>query len=92
LCSVHLHVGVHDPRDHIHVCLALVVFAATADASSCYFLSKLVGKPLVFSLWRMFFQKHVTFETAFCYDYYKLFHVMFGRSLVSFGRRSNSIP
>ncbi|OEL27763.1 putative membrane protein [Dichanthelium oligosanthes] len=31
--------------------LALVIFAATAGASSCYFLSKLVGKPLVFSLW-----------------------------------------
>jgi uncharacterized membrane protein YdjX (TVP38/TMEM64 family) len=48
--------------------LALVVFAATAGASSCYFLSKLVGKPLVFSLWPdklMFFQKQVTFETAF---------------------------
>ncbi|GJN21916.1 hypothetical protein PR202_gb09439 [Eleusine coracana subsp. coracana] len=42
--------------------LALVVFAATAGASSCYFLSKLVGKPLVFSLWPdklMFFQKQV---------------------------------
>ncbi|XP_043696208.1 uncharacterized membrane protein At4g09580 [Telopea speciosissima] len=31
--------------------VALVVFAATAGASSCYFLSKLIGKPLVFSLW-----------------------------------------
>lgn len=43
--------------------LALVIFAATAGASSCYFLSKLVGKPLVFSLWPdklMFFQKQVT--------------------------------
>jgi len=42
--------------------LALVIFAATAGASSCYFLSKLVGKPLVFSLWPdklMFFQKQV---------------------------------
>ncbi|TVU28085.1 hypothetical protein EJB05_19593 [Eragrostis curvula] len=42
--------------------LALVVFAATAGASSCYFLSKLVGKPLVFSLWPdklSFFQKQV---------------------------------
>ncbi|PWZ41054.1 hypothetical protein Zm00014a_016094 [Zea mays] len=31
--------------------LALVVFAATAGASSCYFLSKMIGKPLVFTLW-----------------------------------------
>ncbi|KAK1273598.1 hypothetical protein QJS04_geneDACA012151 [Acorus gramineus] len=31
--------------------VALVVFAATAGASSCYFLSKLIGRPLVFSLW-----------------------------------------
>lgn len=43
--------------------VALVVFAATAGASSCYFLSKLIGKPLVFSLWPdklRFFQKQVT--------------------------------
>ncbi|CAN6274851.1 unnamed protein product, partial [Urochloa humidicola] len=42
--------------------LALVIFAATSGASSCYFLSKLVGKPLVLSLWPdklMFFQKQV---------------------------------
>ncbi|KAG0472803.1 hypothetical protein HPP92_014225 [Vanilla planifolia] len=31
--------------------VALVVFAATAGASSCYFLSKLIGRPLAFSLW-----------------------------------------
>ncbi|WMV43355.1 hypothetical protein MTR67_036740 [Solanum verrucosum] len=31
--------------------VALVVFTATAGASSCYFLSKLIGRPLVFSLW-----------------------------------------
>ncbi|MBA0609725.1 hypothetical protein Godav_021737, partial [Gossypium davidsonii] len=31
--------------------VALVVFTATAGASSCYFLSKVVGRPLVFSLW-----------------------------------------
>ncbi|THG09619.1 hypothetical protein TEA_019547 [Camellia sinensis var. sinensis] len=31
--------------------VALVVFNATAGASSCYFLSKLIGRPLVFSLW-----------------------------------------
>ncbi|BAF15631.2 Os04g0592600, partial [Oryza sativa Japonica Group] len=42
--------------------VALVVFAASAGASSCFFLSKLIGKPLVFSLWPdklMFFQKQV---------------------------------
>jgi hypothetical protein len=43
--------------------VALVVFAASAGASSCYFLSKMIGKPLVFSLWPhklSFFQKQVT--------------------------------
>nr|ACG38114.1 gtk16 protein [Zea mays] len=42
--------------------LALVVFAATAGASSCYFLSKMIGKPLVFTLWPdklSFFQRQV---------------------------------
>ncbi|XP_073131020.1 uncharacterized membrane protein At4g09580 [Henckelia pumila] len=42
--------------------VVLVVFAATAGASSCYFLSKLVGRPLVFSLWPdklTFFQSQV---------------------------------
>ncbi|XP_042406773.1 uncharacterized membrane protein At4g09580-like [Zingiber officinale] len=42
--------------------VALVVFAATAGASSCYFLSYLIGRPLVFSLWPdklSFFQKQV---------------------------------
>ncbi|VAH51642.1 unnamed protein product [Triticum turgidum subsp. durum] len=40
--------------------VALVVFAASAGASSCFFLSKLIGKPLVFVLWPdklTFFQK-----------------------------------
>ncbi|KAG9142683.1 hypothetical protein Leryth_005445 [Lithospermum erythrorhizon] len=31
--------------------VALVVFTATAGASSCFFLSKIIGRPLVFSLW-----------------------------------------
>jgi uncharacterized membrane protein YdjX (TVP38/TMEM64 family) len=31
--------------------VALVVFTATAGASSCYFLSKVIGRPLVFTLW-----------------------------------------
>lgn len=42
--------------------VALVVFAATAGASSCYFLSKLIGRPIVFSLWPdklNFFQSQV---------------------------------
>ncbi|MQL75223.1 hypothetical protein Taro_007584 [Colocasia esculenta] len=42
--------------------VALVVFAATAGASSCYFLSKLIGRPLVSSLWpdkMSFFQAQV---------------------------------
>lgn len=46
--------------------VALVVFAATAGASSCYFLSKLIGRPLVFSLWPdklTFFQNQVIFNS-----------------------------
>ncbi|XP_057510556.1 uncharacterized membrane protein At4g09580-like [Actinidia eriantha] len=42
--------------------VALVVFNATAGASSCYFLSKLIGRPLVFTLWPdklIFFQAQV---------------------------------
>ncbi|KAG1362026.1 putative membrane protein [Cocos nucifera] len=42
--------------------VALVVFAATAGASSCYFLSKFIGRPIVFSLWPdklSFFQAQV---------------------------------
>ncbi|KAK9985006.1 hypothetical protein SO802_034531 [Lithocarpus litseifolius] len=42
--------------------VALVVFTATAGASSCYFLSKLIGRPIVFSLWPdklKFFQAQV---------------------------------
>ncbi|KAJ4728645.1 SNARE associated Golgi protein family [Melia azedarach] len=42
--------------------VALVVFTATAGASSCFFLSKLIGRPLVFSLWPdklHFFQSQV---------------------------------
>ncbi|KAI3949210.1 hypothetical protein MKW92_008587 [Papaver armeniacum] len=31
--------------------VALVVFAATAGASSCFFLSKVIGKPLAVCLW-----------------------------------------
>lgn len=42
--------------------MALVVSTATAGASSCYFLSKLIGRPLLFSLWPdklVFFQDQV---------------------------------
>lgn len=45
--------------------VALVVFTATAGASSCYFLSKLIGRPLVFSLWPdklTFFRDQVIFN------------------------------
>lgn len=48
--------------------VALVVFAATAGASSCYFLSKLIGRPLVFSLWPdklSFFQAQVNMGCYF---------------------------
>lgn len=40
----------------------LVVFTATAGASSCYFLSKLIGRPLICWLWPeklRFFQAEV---------------------------------
>lgn len=43
--------------------LFLVVFNATAGASSCYFLSKLIGRPIVNWLWPeklRFFQGEVT--------------------------------
>nr|AHA84287.1 SNARE associated Golgi protein [Phaseolus vulgaris] len=42
--------------------VALVVFTATAGASSCYFLSKMIGRPILSSLWPeklKFFQTHV---------------------------------
>lgn len=42
--------------------VALVVFAATAGASSCYFLSNLIGRPLILSMWPdklVFFQDQV---------------------------------
>ncbi|GMQ04326.1 hypothetical protein CsSME_00049779 [Camellia sinensis var. sinensis] len=45
--------------------VALVVFTATAGASSCFFLSKLIGRPLVFSLWPdklTFFQTQVKLQ------------------------------
>ncbi|KAL9234627.1 hypothetical protein vseg_009480 [Gypsophila vaccaria] len=43
--------------------LVLVVFNATAGASSCYFLSKLIGRPIVTWLWPeklKFFQGEIT--------------------------------
>ncbi|KAK7407147.1 hypothetical protein VNO78_08822 [Psophocarpus tetragonolobus] len=42
--------------------VALVVFTATAGASSCYFLSKMIGRPILSSLWPeklKFFQRQV---------------------------------
>jgi uncharacterized membrane protein YdjX (TVP38/TMEM64 family) len=44
----------------------LVIFTATAGASSCYFVSKLIGRPLVYWLWPeklRYFQS----EVMFCY-------------------------
>ncbi|GMI96171.1 hypothetical protein like AT4G17790 [Hibiscus trionum] len=52
--------------------VALVVFTATAGASSCYFLSKLVGRPLVVSLWPdklSFFQAQVAQRRASLLNY-----------------------
>lgn len=45
--------------------VALVVFNATAGASSCFFLSKVVGRPLLSTLWPdklLFFQNQVCFN------------------------------
>ncbi|KAJ9537613.1 hypothetical protein OSB04_030346 [Centaurea solstitialis] len=47
--------------------VALVVFAATAGACSCYFLSKLIGRPLILSLWPdklVFFQDQVRLKCS----------------------------
>jgi len=57
--------------------VALVVFTATAGASSCYFLSKLIGRPLVFSLWPdklSFFQEQVNLDSclSFVYIWWKI--------------------
>ncbi|XP_047338023.1 uncharacterized membrane protein At4g09580-like [Impatiens glandulifera] len=52
--------------------VALVVFTATAGASSCYFLSKVIGRPLVFSLWPdklIFFQNQVAKRRAGLLNY-----------------------
>ncbi|KAJ6426965.1 hypothetical protein OIU84_022544 [Salix udensis] len=53
--------------------VALVVFTATAGASSCYFLSKLIGRPLVFSLWPdklSFFQEQVSLNSCLTCVYF----------------------
>lgn len=52
--------------------VALVVFTATAGASSCYFLSKLIGRPLVISLWPdklTFFQNQVAKRRERLFNY-----------------------
>ncbi|KAL6979894.1 hypothetical protein U1Q18_021550 [Sarracenia purpurea var. burkii] len=52
--------------------VALVVFAATAGASSCYFLSKLIGRPLLSFLWPdklVFFQAQVAKRRAGLLNY-----------------------
>lgn len=49
--------------------VALVVFTATAGASSCYFLSKMIGRPIVFCLWPdklSFFQAQVSWDPHSC--------------------------
>ena len=54
--------------------LLLVVFNATAGASSCYFLSKLIGRPIVSWLWSeklRFFQAEVYLFPVF-YLYHKI--------------------
>jgi uncharacterized membrane protein YdjX (TVP38/TMEM64 family) len=46
--------------------VALVVFTATAGASSCYFLSKMIGRPILSSLWPdklKFFQAQVNLNS-----------------------------
>lgn len=55
--------------------VALVVFTATAGASSCFFLSKLIGRPLVFSLWPdklTFFQAQVMIIFSYKFILYHL--------------------
>ncbi|KAG2249443.1 hypothetical protein Bca52824_089071 [Brassica carinata] len=57
-CLVLFYADIHDPGTG----MALVVSTATAGASSCFFLSKLIGRPLIFSLWPdklVFFQDQV---------------------------------
>lgn len=58
--------------------VALVVFAATAGASSCYFLSKLIGRPLISSLWPdklIFFQDQVTLNMGYFYENNRLTYI-----------------
>lgn len=66
--------------------LLLVVFNATAGASSCFFLSKLIGRPLVSWLWpeklrffqaevclsSSFFEHHLTTISSNCFNRYFL--------------------
>ncbi|KAL6176025.1 hypothetical protein ACLB2K_052661 [Fragaria x ananassa] len=52
--------------------VALVVFNATSGASSCYFLSKVIGRPLATSLWPdklLFFQNQVAKRRARLLNY-----------------------
>nr|CAH03736.1 Gtk16 protein [Gerbera hybrid cultivar] len=53
--------------------VALVVFAATTGASTCYLLSKLIGRPLILSLWPdklVFFQDQVAKRPRMgCWNY-----------------------
>ncbi|KAJ8460346.1 hypothetical protein OPV22_033272 [Ensete ventricosum] len=52
--------------------MVLVIVAATAGASSCFFLSKMIGRPLVFSLWPdklTFFQAQVAKRREKLFNY-----------------------
>ncbi|XP_073390020.1 uncharacterized membrane protein At4g09580 isoform X2 [Physcomitrium patens] len=51
---------------------ALVIFTATAGASSCYFLSKLIGRPLAMWLWPdklRFFTREVAKRRDYLFNY-----------------------
>lgn len=52
----------------------LVVFNATAGASSCYFLSKLIGRPIVSYLWP---EKLKFFQGEVAFVFYKLVFFLF---------------
>jgi len=54
--------------------MALVVFTATAGASSCYFLSKMIGRPILSSLWP---DKLKFFQTQVCFMFHLSHHIGF---------------
>lgn len=70
----------------------LVVFTATAGASSCYFVSKLIGRPLVSWLWPeklRYFQSEVFFCCACLYFLDILVQTAkFSHTLISYQKNS----